>query len=304
MASETAIQSQSMRAGVAVFVAACVVIIWSATPTATAFALDSLDPLMAAALRTGIAGLFALPLALIFRFPLPSTLGDGGLLLVAGFCAFFFFPILLAAGLERTSASHAALIIAVCPVATGMIAAVLDRTWPSPRWWIGVAIAVLGEYFLIAGRGDAVGSGNLIGDLLCVAGMMIVAFSYIAGSRLSTRIGAMSVSLWGVSLAALPSLVIVIVTSGGSIPEASVISWRAIFFLAIATSILGYAGWYWALAVGGVSRIAPLQFLVPVLGVFLAVMLLDEAVTASLLVATVAIVGGVVIATWPRQAAR
>ena len=62
------------------------------------------------------------------------------------------------------------------------------------------------------------------------------------------------------------------------------------------TSILGYVGWYWALARGGIERIAPLQFLLPVSGLALAALVLDERLTVPLAVGAVLVIGGVAIA--------
>jgi drug/metabolite transporter (DMT)-like permease len=70
-------------------------------------------------------------------------------------------------------------------------------------------------------------------------------------------------------------------------------------FIAWVTSILGYVGWYWALAHGGIARIGTIQFLQPLSGLVLAFFLLGERPTYILAVATVMILGGVVIA-WRR----
>ena len=53
-------------------------------------------------------------------------------------------------------------------------------------------------------------------------------------------------------------------------------------FLAIVTSIIGYIGWYWALAKGGISRIATIQFFQPISGLILAAILLGEQLTLPL----------------------
>ena len=79
-------------------------------------------------------------------------------------------------------------------------------------------------------------------------------------------------------------------------PEADATAWGAVVFLAVVTSILGYVGWYWALARGGIERIAPLQFLLPVSGLALAALVLDERLTVPLAVGAVLVIGGVTIA--------
>jgi drug/metabolite transporter (DMT)-like permease len=62
------------------------------------------------------------------------------------------------------------------------------------------------------------------------------------------------------------------------------------------TTIVGYIGWYWALAAGGIARIGTIQFFQPVSGLLLASIVLGERFTLSLLVASVIILTGVAIA--------
>ncbi len=66
--------------------------------------------------------------------------------------------------------------------------------------------------------------------------------------------------------------------------------------LAIATSVVGYIGWYWALDRGGIARISPVQFLQPLSGFALAVVVLGDRVTPVVAVGAVAILCGIVIA--------
>ena len=57
-------------------------------------------------------------------------------------------------------------------------------------------------------------------------------------------------------------------------PHADAAAWGSVLILAVLVSVLGYIGWYWALARGGISRIASTQFTEPLFGVPLAVVLL------------------------------
>ncbi len=82
----------------------------------------------------------------------------------------------------------------------------------------------------------------------------------------------------------------------GAAPEASPVAWGAIATLAWATSIIGYIGWYWALARGGIARIGTIQFLQPLSGLVLAYFLLAERPSLTLIAATALILTGVVVA--------
>ena len=102
---------------------------------------------------------------------------------------------------------------------------------------------------------------------------------------------------WGVAPSAVASIIITAISvAGHRWPAAGWISWAAVLYLASITTILGYIGWYWALAKGGIARIATVQFFQPVSGLVLAALLLGERMTQPLLAASIAILIGVWIA--------
>ena len=61
-------------------------------------------------------------------------------------------------------------------------------------------------------------------------------------------------------------------------------------------AFLANVAWLWALARGGIVRIAPLQFAQPILAVLFASLLLKEVFTLRLLLATIVIVTGIIVA--------
>ncbi len=127
---------------------------------------------------------------------------------------------------------------------------------------------------------------------------LLVAAGYVAGARLAqTGYGSLATTLWGVALAATVSAALMAATvARGGWPSAGWLSWSAVIYLASVTTILGYIGWYWALARGGIARIGTIQFFQPVSGLILAALLLGERMTLSLLAASVVILAGVWIA--------
>jgi drug/metabolite transporter (DMT)-like permease len=280
-------------------VALLVMVAWGATPVFTKLAAEDVDPLLVGLLRTAFAGLAAVPLLAVVREPLPSVPRGRALLVASGLTGFVAFPILFTIGQERTSAMHGGMILAALPIVTGAYAALLERRRPGSAWLIGCAVAFAGEAALIAFRtGEAEAAGDLVGDLLVVVSVLVVSAGYVAGARLG-QLGyrSLATTFWGVALAAVvvaPPLAGVVAADGW--PSAGGPAWGSIAFLALVTSIAGYVGWYWALARGGIARIATVQFLQPFSGLVLAALVLDEAFTASLVAASAAILLGVWIA--------
>jgi drug/metabolite transporter (DMT)-like permease len=282
-----------------ILVAGLVMIFWGATPVVTKIAVGDMDPLVVAFLRTLIAGAVALPLIGAPRQPLPKTRRGLILLAISAASGFVIFPILFTIGQRQTSAMHGGLILAALPLFTGSYAALLDRRLPSRRWITGCALALAGEAALIGLRAGSAGAPtSLLGDGLVLISALLVATGYVAGARLGQQgYHSLATTFWGVGLAALavaPLFAGVVAIDGW--PVAGWPAWSAVLFLAVVTSIIGYIGWYWALAAGGIQRIATIQFFQPISGLVLAVILLGEQFTLPLLAASAAIVAGVTIA--------
>ena len=278
--------------------AGLIMIIWGATPVATRLAVADLQPLHVGLLRTVFAGLLALPIALAFRQPLPKDRRGLLLLILSGASGFIVFPLLYSFGQRDTSAMHGGMILAALPIFTGSYAALVERRRPGARWIAGCVVALLGECTLIALRAGGGAQPTLGGDLLVLLSALVVAAGYVAGARLAqTGYSSLATTLWGVALAAMVSAVIMAATvARGGWPSAGWQSWSAVLYLAGITTILGYIGWYWALAKGGIARIGTIQFFQPVSGLVLAALLLGERMTPLLLTASVVILAGVWIA--------
>jgi drug/metabolite transporter (DMT)-like permease len=281
-----------------IVVAALVMVVWGASPALTKIAARDLSSLEVGVLRTLLAGLVAAPIVLATREHLPAGRHHRLLLLVSAISGFVAFPILFTIGQGRTSAMHGNMILAALPIFTGGYAAILARRRPARAWLAGSGLALLGEVALVAIRTDDGGTpATLGGDALVVLSAMVVAVGYVAGARLGQGgYRALAATYWGVIIGAIlvaPVLAGTIASDG--LPSAGAESWAAVIFMAVVTSIVGYIGWYWALAHGGIQRIATIQFLQPFSGLLLAAWLLGEQFTLPLVVASIAILAGVTI---------
>ena len=273
------------------------IVIWGATPAATKYAVAEVDPLAVGMLRTALAGLAVAPVLLLLRLPLPRDKAGWRLLLISTASGFIGFPMLFSLALAHTSTAHAALVLALAPVLTGVVGAVVERRRPGRWWWGGVAVASAGAAALILLRGQGSGEATLYGDLLALAACFAVAGGYVAGSRLSPSIGTWSVTAWGALLGCAVAVPVAAAQFAiGGWPDAGLTAWTAIGWLALFSSLLGYVAWYWALAGGGVARISTLQFLQPAVTLLLAVILFTETMTPALLLSGVVILIGVAMA--------
>jgi drug/metabolite transporter (DMT)-like permease len=273
-------------------------LVWGATPILTRIALEDLAPLVVATLRTIVAGALAVPLLAHLGQPFPRAATSRRLLAVSAAAGFVIFPVVYTVGQQRTSGLHGVMILAALPIFTGTYASLVARRRPQRAWLLGSAVALVGEVVLIGARGGGGGDATLVGDLIVLAAALVVSAGYVAGAMLPPRgVSSAAATYWGVGLGALVLTPLALgLFAADGVPEAGPAAWGAVLVLAAVTSIAGYVGWYWALSRGGIQRIATLQFLQPLSGLVLAVLVLGEGVGPGTAIGAAAVIGGVVIA--------
>lgn len=282
-----------------VFVAAIgAVIIFGGSAVATKVAVSAISALDVSIMRTIIGGLAAIPLALLMRIRLPASIAQKGLLLLSGFCGFVAFPLLFTIGVSQTSANHATMILAILPVLTGAIAMTWDRQRPRAAWWLGCAIAFAGEALLVYQPGASLTQASVTGDILVSISTLFASLGYVAGARLQrSGYSARGTTFWGVGLFAVMLLPIApLVLDFNGLQVAGGYAWSGLIYQAIGVTIIAYILWYWALGTGGIARVGLFQFLQPVSGVILALIILSEQLSLTFLLASIVIMFGVILA--------
>jgi drug/metabolite transporter (DMT)-like permease len=283
------------RRGLTVGLALAAVVIWAASPAVTKLAVGGLDGLAVGVLRTLLAALVALPMILIAGLRPPRSASGRAFLAVSAISGFVVFPTVFSLGIARTSAGHGALLLAVLPLLTGFIAALLERRRLSGRWWLGAAIALFGAYLLVDARfGLAGGGATVTGDLMVLLSCIFASAGYVCGARAAREANTWAVTLWGLLLGALFLLPVL----PWAVPLAPLLNgdavmWSALLYLSVVVSIVGYAAWYRALALDDIGRTGLFQFTQPIFSVVIAVLLLGETVTWSMAVAGLVILVGV-----------
>ena len=281
----------------AVFAAAMgSVVLFALTAPLTRAITGDIDPLLLG-MRPAAAALVAVPLIAALRLRGPRNRHEWTLLALSASSSFVAFPLLFTLGQARTSATHGALIQAAMPIFTGLAVAIVERRRPGAFWWLGAALAFLGEGILFAFRGGTGHEATLGGDLLVLAASALSASAYVAGARLSALIGALSATLWCVGIGGLVLMPFAVIR----IP---MVDWSrfgvgdliAVATLAYGPNLTAFIAWFWALHTGGVQRVAVFQFAVPPLSVLIAIFFLGEQLTPSLVLALALVLGGIAIA--------
>ena len=273
------------------------ILIYGVTPVFTKVGTLTADGVSVGALRAVVAAPVAALVIAITGCRIPLRRDAVFLVLVSGLGGLVLFPVFFSWGVQFTTAGRAAAGTAAGAVMAGAIMAVLNRQMPGWPWWIGVAVGSMGALLLIwEALGLSVEGVSWQGDALVFLGMFMGVVGYVAGSKLTAELGAVTVTMWSVLVAAAFLVPVVVFHSGvATLVAIDVPGWLAICSLAWGTTILAYLLWNRALADGGVTRIGALQLLQPIIGIGLAPVILGEPLTPTLLLATLVILAGVVL---------
>jgi len=274
-------------------------VLWSGSAIANKVAVAYMSGLTAGVLRSMLAGAVAMVVALMFRLPRPSAATDRFLLIASGLASFAVWPALMSVGIERTTASHAAIIMAMIPVFTVLIAHMVERRLPQPGWWLGAAAAFVATVILVMGKGSSstsyMADATVAGDLIILTGCMVCALGYVAGGKLSGKIGSVATTFWGLASALFLLVpVFALVATDTSWSDVPAEGWMAIGWMTILSSLAGYGLWFYALGKVGIAKIGSLQLASPVVTIVAAALVLGEAITTKIAFTTVVIIAG----TW------
>jgi drug/metabolite transporter (DMT)-like permease len=173
-------------------------IAWGLTVPMSKVVLGWLDPAWTTVMRFGIA---APVLALLARGRVRANATPA--IAAWGALGFGVVIVLQNVGIQRTSVTHAAVILGAVPVLVALTAAAAGRGSAGPQAWGGFALMLAGMA-LLAGSG---GHASVSGDLLMLASAALSALTIEAQSRLlpgRDPIAVTAVQMGAAALVALP----------------------------------------------------------------------------------------------------
>jgi drug/metabolite transporter (DMT)-like permease len=264
------------------------VVAFSFTVIFTRVAVGGLSPLFIGSARAVIAALLAAAALAVTKQQLPRGIQWARLAVVAGGIV-VGFPLLTSYALTTAAASHGAVVIALLPAATAVMAAIRGKERPPTSFWAMAAIgavAALGFAMLHGG-----GFGGLHwSDLLLFGAVAAAAIGYAEGGMLSRELGSWQTVSWALVLASPLMISLTIVSMIQQPPSGTPIQWAALGYLAVVSMFLGFFAWYRGLAIGPMARVSQVQLVQPVLSIVWAALLLREELTWSTVLGGMAVI--------------
>lgn len=227
------------RSNSAILALAAAGTLWGLTVALSKLSIGWLGPYWLTVARFAIA---APVLALLGRRGLRDVLRLK--LVLSGVVGFGVVILLQNAGIQRTSVSHAAMIVGAVPVIVALVAAGRGHGSGRPLTWAGYGLALLGIMLVAHGGG---GGASVTGDLLVLASVTVSgAFIAVSPQLLHGRDPAAltAVQFGGGALVALPVALI----AGGTTPPAPGSVGVVLAFAALAT--VGTVVPFWLFAYG------------------------------------------------------
>ncbi|MGF0310529.1 DMT family transporter [Rhodococcus sp. IEGM1428] len=236
-----------------------------------------LPPLFVGTGRAVFAAALAAVALAATRQRLPQG-GQWGRLAVIAAGVVIGFPVLTSYALTTASAGHSAVVIALLPAATAVVAVVRERQRVRPMFWL---VAAMGAAVAIGFA--AVQGGRLTGlgwsDLLLLGAVVAAAVGYAEGGLLARELGARQTVSWAL-VGSVPVTSALAAFSWWRQPStAGAPEWASFAYLAVVSMYLGFFAWYRGLAIGPMSSVSQIQLIQPVLTICWAAIILREGLT-------------------------
>lgn len=207
--------------------------------------------------------------------------------------AFFLY------GLQKSTAAHAALLYTLTPLFVLLLAQALLGEFPGWRTALGTAVALAGTVFVLLEHGVDLSRGPLFGDLLIAVAVVAWSIYTAEGRELSSQFGALATISWTIiagTILFMPIGVPAVVLQWQQVVHASAAAWLGVVYLIVATSVISYLIWYWALAHLAAARVAIFSNLQPLATAVLAYLFLGEPITVAFVLGALVVIAGVLFA--------
>ena len=270
-------------------------VVYGTAYVAQRVALYDVPPALLALARLALASVVLLP---FLRRP-PETAavrGDGGKIFWMGVLGFGVAYALSHLGLQRSTATNAALLITIEPVSLILLSPLVLGERLRRREAMGAGLVLLGTVLVVVDGVPGITVTVLPhwrGDLLLVLSAVAFASYSLFGRDVLARWDARTVTarsiVWGAaSMAPLAALE----WASGTRPAWTPAGAAATIYLAVVVTALAYLAWNYGLALVSAPRAAIFINVQPVVGVVLGVLLLGETATMATLAGAVLVIAG------------
>ncbi len=250
----------------------------------TRVAVEDLDATFVGLGRALVAAALAAIYLTATRAKLPAR-KDIPRFAIVGLGVVIGFPLFSSLALKSLESAHASIVVGLLPAATAVFAVLRAGERPTKAFWFAAAAGLLAVIAFAATQGV---NGIAVADLLVLVAVILGALGYAEGGALSRTYGGPQTICWALLVTA-PFLVIPVAVAAQQPMQASPEAWLSFAYVSAISMFLGFFAWYRGLALGGVAKIGQTQLAQPVLTLLWSALILSEQITASMIVAALAV---------------
>jgi drug/metabolite transporter (DMT)-like permease len=277
---------------------------WGANFVLAGPVLADLPPLWAAAVRFLLGAVLMFAIAGVRRDDLLGLLRrHAAVYLLLGVVGITAFNLLFFYAMQSSSANNAALIMAINPLLTALLAAVFLGEKPTARHWLALPVALSGVLVVIShgNMGTLASLSFAHGDLLMLAATMSWALYNILTRRYMPQGSAIANTSWIMAVGAA-LLLSVALDSDSHIHALDLKAGIAMAIMVVGGTVLAYLFWGIGIARLGAARAAIFLNLVPVFAMLTSA-LIGTLPSASQLAGGLLVLGGVTLSMLPARRA-
>jgi len=257
------------------------------------FALREFPPTQLTAVRAGVAA-FVLAVLWLTR-PRPAlSRRDLAALALLGLVGITANQLLFAFGVPRTSVAHASLLSALAPIMVLAIAASIGQERITLQKIAGMIVA-MGGVAVLQMESTARGIATLTGDALILLSAAAIAVYSVLGKHVIARHDIVTVNAASFLAGFLSLTPWLWPPHGFSYAAVSARGWLSLLYMAVFPSVFGYLIYCYALTKLPASRVSAFSYLQPPLASLLALPLLAEPLSGSLVGGGALILAGVYV---------
>lgn len=279
-----------------------VALVWGASFPAITVGLESLPPVLFAALRYDIAAV------LLFGYVAytgvawrPTTYDDWTLILVGGVLLVGAHFALLFSGQQYVTGGVASIVMSLSPVLTPVFAlALLPNERLGAMGVLGLLFGLLGVGIIAQPGPEALAGGQLFGVALLVASATSFALGAVLTVRMRTTLPMLSLQAWMMTIGALFLHLTSALHPGETL---SSVEWTgeaigAVLFLAIFASAVGYLAYFDLQERVGPIETSLVNYATPIIATTMGWALLGESVTETTVLGFAVIAFGFWLCKW------
>jgi drug/metabolite transporter (DMT)-like permease len=261
--------------------------------------LDALSPFTFNALRFGVVLPVFVLVALRNRTILDITRRDFRQIALVTLIGPIGFQILFVTGVSRTTSTNSALLSATGPAWTALFSMLAGFALIRRQLVIGIAVTLVGAALVVLGHGGSdlsLSHDDLTGSVLLLAANLVAAVSTVLNKPVADRMGGIRLAVWkfwltaiGMFILAAPELVVL---TPDDVPPSV---WPNVIYSGLLGAGGGFLIGHYALEKLGPARMSSYQNFPPVIAALVGVLLLDDPLTAGLVIGGALTLWGVIV---------